>query len=92
MRLALVVILAAIPLVAQTPGSSKAGPKPPVPKLANGQPDLSGVWDHPFVIDMSQSSRNDSCGAQLRGCNYKGPAEPIQMTAWGAEWFKNYKA
>jgi hypothetical protein len=79
-------ICAVLPLAAQT----KA--KPPVPKLSNGKPDLSGVWDHPFVIDMSQSSRNDACGAQLKGCSYKGPAEPIQMTAWGEEWFKNYKA
>lgn len=78
-------ICAVLPLAAQT----KA--KPPVPKLSNGKPDLSGVWDHPFVIDMSQSSRNDACGAQLKGCSYKGPAEPIQMTAWGEEWFKNYK-
>ena len=86
----LIISLFALPLAAQTPvAQSKA--KPPVPKLANGKPDLSGVWDHPFVIDMSQTSRNDSCGAQLRGCSYQGPAEPIQMTAWGAEWFKTYK-
>lgn len=83
-------IFTVLPLIAQTPKVSKA--KPPVPKLANGKPDLSGVWDHPFVIDMTQSSRGDNCGAQLKGCSYQGPAEPIQMTAWGAEWFKNYKA
>jgi hypothetical protein len=90
MKFALAVTLAALPLVSQIVAQTKA--KPPVPKLANGKPDLSGVWDHPFVIDMTQSSRNDNCGAQLKGCSYKGPAEPIQMTAWGEEWFKNYKA
>ena len=85
----LAAICIALPLAAQTPSVSKA--KPPVPKLANGKPDLSGVWDHPFVIDMAQSSRGDNRGAQLRGCSYKGPAEPIQMTTWGEEWFKTYK-
>ena len=86
MKFILALALAAVlPLAAQT----KA--KPPVPKLANGKPDLSGVWDHPFVIDMAQSSRNDSCGAQLKGCSYKGPEQPIQMTTWGEEWFKTYK-
>jgi hypothetical protein len=85
----LIAICALLPLSAQTPSVGKA--KPPVPKLANGKPDLSGVWDHPFVIDMAQNSRGDNCGAQLKGCSYKGPAEPIQMTAWGAEWFKTYK-
>ncbi len=83
------IVLAAICIVLPLSAQTKA--KPPVPKLANGKPDLSGVWDHPFVIDMAQSSRNDSCGAQLRGCSYKGPAEPIQMTTWGEEWFKTYK-
>ena len=26
----------------------------PVPRLSNGKPDLSGVWDHPRVGDMSK--------------------------------------
>ena len=30
--------------------------------MADGKPDLSGVWDHPFVGDMSKSGR-DQVGA-----------------------------
>jgi len=52
---------------------AKSQAKPPVPRL-DGHPDLSGVWDHPFVIDMSQNSRRNNCGAALTGCSYQGLA------------------
>src|SRR5688572_31433335 len=33
----------------------------PAPRLPNGKPDFSGIWDHPYVPDMSNSNaRNPS--------------------------------
>ena len=39
----------------------------PVPKLANGKPDLSGVWDHPRVGDMSKDVSGRCVGGTM-GC------------------------
>jgi hypothetical protein len=74
--------------------SKKAASKKPgpVPRTADGKPDLSGVWDHPFVIDMERDGRDNACGAAEKGCSQKGPGGPLPMTAWGADWLKNYDA
>jgi len=65
-------------------------PSGPIPRTADGKPDLSSPWDHPFVIDMSKDGRNDACGAEVKGCSQKGPGGELPMTPEAAEWTKNY--
>lgn len=43
-------------LVAQVPSPS-AAPDGPTPRMPNGRPDLSGVWQRPYVPDMSKNGR-----------------------------------
>jgi hypothetical protein len=50
-----------------------------IPRMPDGKPNLQGVWDHPYVPDMTQ----DRLPAQ------KG-AGALPYTAWGADNFKNY--
>jgi hypothetical protein len=50
-----------------------------VPRLPNGKPDFNGVWDHPFVADMSKDA----------GTAQKGPGT-IPLTPEYAQIFKDY--
>jgi len=61
-----------------------------IPRTPDGKPDLSGMWDHPFVVDMASDSKRDNCGAVLKGCSQRGPGGEPPMTPWAAEWTKNY--
>jgi hypothetical protein len=61
-----------------------------IPRMPDGKPDLSGIWDHPFVIDMSKDGRNDNCGARVKGCSQKGPGEDLPMTPWAEDWIKKF--
>ncbi|HTA41875.1 MAG TPA: hypothetical protein VK789_05475 [Bryobacteraceae bacterium] len=51
---------------------------PAIPRMPDGHPNLNGIWDHPYVPDVSKD-----------GSNQKG-AGPLPFTEWGAENFKNY--
>jgi hypothetical protein len=82
-RLRAVLIAAA---VACMPGVGRAQAPTPnasthaIPRLPDGTPDLNGVWEHPYVPDMSRTFRDQ-----------QGPLE-LPFTASGAERFKAYDA
>jgi len=69
-----------VPGEGSTPGSRSA-PTGPTPRLPNGRPDFNGVWDHPYVPDMSLSARNV---AQQKG------AGPLPFTPAGTDNIKSY--
>ena len=76
--------LAPTPAAAQT-AAAKAAPVDsrqslPVPKLANGKPDFSGVWDHPRVSDFALNS--DVCAVGSVGCKSISSG-PLPYTAAG---------
>jgi hypothetical protein len=76
-----VVIFAAICLCALLPAAAQtaAGKSQSsnMPRLSNGKPDLNGVWERPYVPDMSKD-----------GANQKGALIPF--TPEYAQIFKNY--
>jgi len=49
-----------------------------IPRMPDGKPDFQGVWDHPYVPDMTLD-RQDQKGAG-----------DLPYTDWGADNFKNY--
>jgi hypothetical protein len=49
-----------------------------IPRLPNGERDLNGVWERPYVPDMAR-----------RGKDQEGPGT-LPFTPWGAQTFKNY--
>jgi hypothetical protein len=57
-------------------------PTGPAPRLTNGKPDFSGVWDHAYVFDMSESNTKNP--ALQRG------AGPLPYTPAARESVKNY--
>jgi hypothetical protein len=69
-------LCAPLPAAAQaTAGKTQSSA---IPRLANEKPDLNGVWERPYVPDMSKD-----------GANQKGAA-PIPFTPEYAQIFKNY--
>jgi hypothetical protein len=78
--LLLTALLLAMPLAAQS-GLSKAQD---IPRLSNGKPDFSGIWDHPRVADVTKDGK--TCGGYTPGCTQKGSGE-LAFTEKGlAEW------
>ena len=92
-------------LLAATPVWAQRGPKPPegpAPKL-NGKPDLSGLWQRPYVPDMSVTTRNGDQqadpslpDAKPEPGGRKGPPGPprkeLPFTAEGKKVWEAYDA
>src|SRR5260370_32757120 len=63
-------------------GQRRTPPTPtgPTPRTSDGKPDLSGVWQRPYVPDMTKNGRGQQGAAEL------------PFTPWGADNWKPYDA
>src|SRR5215831_17512802 len=69
-------------LVAMSAAAQSNASKP-VPRLADGKLDLSGVWDHPRVADVSKDYEG-RCAGGTPGCSSKGAHDlDSTLTAYG---------
>ena len=55
-------------------------PTGPTPKMADGKPDFSGVWNPPYVPDMTKTAGNQTGVGEL------------PFTEWGLSQWKSYAA
>jgi hypothetical protein len=78
-RLAMIPITALLAIQVFGQGGFKP-PAGPTPRTPDGKPDLSGIWQRPYVPDMTQN-KADQVGMP-----------ELPFTAWGASEWKNYHA
>jgi hypothetical protein len=64
---------AALALIGSASGQTSA-----IPRMPDGKPNLNGIWDHPYVPDVSKDGKDQ-----------KGAGE-LPFTPAGADNFKNY--
>jgi hypothetical protein len=67
-----------IPMLAMLTASAAFGQTKDIPRMPDGKPNLNGIWDHPYVPDVTKD-----------GANQKGAGE-LPFTPAGADNFKNY--
>ena len=75
------VVLTAVIVLVLMPAS--AGAQAGIPRLPDGKPNFSGVWDRPRILDVTRNGAG--CGSGTLGCKQEGTGQPGELpyTEWG---------
>src|SRR5204863_2115748 len=85
---ALILVAIAMPPGAHAQEESSGQPRAtvpsgPAPRMPSGKPDLNGIWDHPYVPDMSRNGRGQKGYAEPPYTPADAPAARAALRAQG---------